>query len=142
MNTEPRFVKPDDYYNYIGNDLKEELALTDNESNRANLFLRQVEDDLMARIERISFRIYDWDNLSEYQLDKFQQAILLQAEYVIRYGKMMSDSGYDSDKGFVATLEKIQQAALCPTAKDRLVNCGLINHVIKNRRRFLSIGRL
>ena len=141
MRTEPRFVKPSDFYNYWGKELKGELDLKDNESNMDNLFLLRVEEDLMSRIDKISFRKDSWDNLSEYQTECMQKAILEQADYVIRSGRIMGDGGYDMDKGFVGDPAKIQSVAISPAAKDRLVSCGLINHVIVNRRRYFNFGR-
>lgn len=142
MRTEPRFVKPSDYFNYIGTDLKTELALKDNESNMDSLFLMQVEDALLARIDAVTFRVTYWGQLNDNQLEHLQKAIILQAQYLIRYGDMFSDTGYDADKGFIAPTEKIQNAAVCPAAKDQLLGCGLWNHVIKNRRRYLNIDRV
>ena len=141
MNTEPIYVKPDDFFNYTGRNLSEELQLGDNESNQANIFLKNVEHDLMSRVDAISFRIYHWDRLSPFQLECLQEAIILQAEYVIRGGDMMGDSGYEPERGFVASMDRIQEAALSPKAKDRLIKCGLLNHVIKNRPRFTRINR-
>lgn len=141
MNTEPKYVKPDDFFNYTGRNLSEELQLNDNESNQANIFLKNIESDLMSRVDAISFRIFHWDHLSQFQLECLQEAIILQAEYVIRGGDMMGDSGYEPERGFVASMDRIQEAAMSPKAKDRLIKCGLLNHVIKNRRRFMQITR-
>ena len=141
MNTEPRFVKIDDYFNYTGKNLSEMLQLNANESNQANIFLKNVESDLMSRVDAISFRIYPWEHLSPFQLECLQEAIILQADYVIRNGDMMSDSGYEPERGFVASMDRIQEVALSPKSKDRLIKCGLLNHVIKNRRRFMQITR-
>jgi len=140
MNTEAQFVKPDDYFNYFGDNLAEELQVADNESNKVNIFLKNVESDLLARVDNASFRLYDWNHLTPFQLNCLQEAILLQAQYVIRGGDMMSDSGYEPERGFVASMDRIQDASISPKAKDRLHICGLWNHVIKNRKRYQKIG--
>ena len=95
FNTSPRFVTSDDYFNYTGKDLNAELQSNENESNKADLFLKNIEDELMARIDRISFRVYDYDNLPKYQADCFRRAIIQQAYYVIRNSELSNDSEYD-----------------------------------------------
>lgn len=138
MRTKPRFVDENDFFNYFGMDLKGALKLKDNESNAANLFLMQIEDKLLARIDATSFRVYKWDRsyLSEFQLESLQKAILLQAEYIIRNSDLFSDSGYDLERGEVIPYEKLQNIAICRSSIDLLKNCGLFNQVVKNRNRY------
>lgn len=140
LRTEPVFVTVSDFYNYTGIDLNQEFEHTNNHANSANIFLKKIEDTLMARIDSISFRIDRWDRLSKFQQESMQKAIIYQAQYVLRNGDMMSDSGYDPDKGFNADFEKIQNAAICPTSIELLINSGLLNHVITNRRRYTNLG--
>mgnify|MGYP004643454335 CR=1 FL=1 len=139
MRTEPRFVKPSDYLNYIGRDLNFELKANQNESNKANLFLMQIEDMLLARIDKTSFRLYSWDCITEYQKDCLQKAIIIEANYIIRNSNLFTDSGYDPDRGEIIDINKLQNVAICPSAIDFLSNCGLYNHVIKNRYRFVRL---
>lgn len=139
MRTEPRFVKPSDYENYTGVSLNAELKVNQNESNKANLFLMQIEDMLLARIDKTSFRLYDWNNLTEYQKDCLQKAIIIETQYIIRNSNIFTDSGYDPERGEIINIDKLQNIAICPSAIDFLSNCGLYNHVIKNRYRFLRL---
>lgn len=140
MRTEPRFVNPDDFFNYFGLNLNSALKIKDNTSNAANLFLMHIEDKLLERIDAESFRIYKWDrnDLSAYQLENLQKAILIQAEYIIRNSDIFSDSGYDLERGEVISYEKLQKIAICRTSIDLLKNCGLFNQVIRNRPRFMD----
>lgn len=140
MKIEPKFVKPDDFYNYTGKNLYELLNCDENESNKADLFLLKIEDSLLCRIDSTSFRLTDWDNLSSYQLECLQKAIIYQAEYIIRNSDLFTDSGYDMERGFIADPDKLQKAAICPISKDLLLNCGIINHVIHNRKRYTDLG--
>lgn len=139
MRTEPRFVKSSDYENYTGRSLNAELKANQNESNKANLFLMQIEDMLLARIDKVSFRLYDWNCLSEFQKECLQKAIIVEVEYIIRNSNLFTDSGYDPERGEIIDINKLQNIAICPTAIDFLSNCGLYNHVIKNRYRFLRL---
>ena len=134
--TAPRFVTPNDYFNYTGQDLNKILRANENDSNKANLFLKNVEEDLMFRVDHLSFRLYRWENLTDYQLECLRRAIIKQAEYVIRNSDIMTDSGYDVEKGKIISRSELEEIALCVPAKDALQACGLLNHVIMNYRRY------
>ena len=136
FTTAPKFVTPDDFFNYTGRSLDAILQPNENESNKSNLFLKNVEEDLMFRIDHLSFRVYKWDNLTEYQLSCLKRAIIKQAEYVLRNGDLMTDSGYDIEKGKVITRAEIEEIGLCVPATDALQSCGLLNRVIKNYYRY------
>lgn len=139
IRTEARFVKPDDYFNFFGENLYQKLRAKDNESNKVDIFLMNIEDIMLTKIDKMSFRVDDFNRLTEFQKECLQKAILFQAEYIVRNGNLFTDSGYDPEKGFVADYEKIQNAALCQAAVDKLVICGLINHNIRNRRRYSTL---
>lgn len=138
IRAEAKFVTPDDYANFFGQNLNAMLKIKDNTSNVANIFLMHTEDKILNRIDATSFRTNRWEveDLSELQLENLQKAILYQAEYMIRNGDIFSDSGYDLEKGEVISIEKLQKIAICRTSIDLLKNCGLFNQVIKNRRRY------
>lgn len=140
MRTEPKFVKPDDFFNYTGKDLKKLLRINDNESNMANIFLMQVEDKLLTRIDAETFRNTSWDNLTEFQKECLQKAIIIEAEYIIRNGDLFTDSGYNVNQGVIADADAIQRIAICRPAIDKLVVCGLYNHVMTNRNRYTTLS--
>ena len=140
MRTEPRFIQPDDFNNYTGKNLNELLRAKANESNKCDLFLMYVEDCLLARVDAISFRLTSWDNISDYQRDCLQRALIIQAEYILRNSDLFTDSGYDIEKGEIISYDKIQEIAICPTSIDLLTNCGLINRVMRNRFRYTDLG--
>ena len=136
FGTSPKFVTPDDFFNYTGRDLRAILKPNDNISNSAELFLKNIEDDLMFRVDKLSFRLYPWDNLCQYQLDCMKRAVIKQAEYVLRNSDIMTDSGYDIEKGRIISRAELEEIALCPATIDALNACGLLNHVIRNHPRF------
>lgn len=138
MRTTPRFVKPNDFDNYTGKSLNYLLRVNQNQSNVGNLFLMQIEDKLLARIDKISFRTTRWDNLTEYQLECLQKAIIIQAEYILRNSDLFTDSGYDLDKGEVISREKLNSISICESSLDFLHNCGLCNHVMTNYGRYVD----
>lgn len=135
IRTEPKFITPDDFENYWGVNLNASLK-GDNYSNKANVFLRMVEDRIFEWIDAETFRVTDWDTLTDFQLEKVQKAILEQAMYVYKNSDIALDSGYDPDVGIVVDKEKLDKIVMCGPAINCLKNAGLYNQKIRNRRRF------
>ena len=79
MIMEPRFITPDDFENYWGLNLREKLKDNSNSSNKANIFLKRIEDRMISWIDANTFRVTTWDNLTDYQLEHFCIALLEQA---------------------------------------------------------------
>lgn len=138
LNTGPRFVKPSDFFNFTGKDLNYLLKSNENESNKANIFLKEIEDCLFARLDHDSFRTTDWNRLTSFQLESVQKAIIKQAEYILRNSDLFTDSGYDLEKGEIMPFDKIRNISICSTSRDLLFNCGLYSHVITNRNRWTT----
>lgn len=136
MRTEPRFVRPSDFDNYTGKNLRALLRVPNGGQNACNLFLMQIEDMLLTRVDVMTFRNNAWEDLTEFQLECLQKAIIYEAEYILRNGDLFTDSGYDEEKGIVITQEQLNKIAICSVSKDYLIRCGLWNHVITNRRRY------
>ena len=137
MRTEPRFVKPDDFKNRVGIDLNEKLK--GSSSNKANLFLLDVESKFLAWIDANTFRTTPWDELTEFQLENLQEAIIIQALYIYKNSDIALDSGYDLERGILASQEELTLRSVCPTALNYLKRSGLYNHTISNRHRFPRI---
>lgn len=136
MRTEPMFVKPSDYFNYHGVDLNEELQTNSNESNKSNIFLMKLEDKLINRMDFIACRTKRLDRLSNYQKECLQKAILIQAEYVLRNGDVSTDSGYDSEKGKIISIDDLIQIQVCPSSYEFLMNSGVWSRVFVNKFRY------
>lgn len=135
MRTEPRFVTPADFFNYWGVDLNFLLKNQANISNKANIFLMLVEDRLMNWIDTNTFRNVKWEDLTPFQLENLQLAILTQAMYVYRNSDISLDSGYDPEKGIIAPKEQLNKIVICEAAIDFLRSAGLFNLTISNKRR-------
>lgn len=134
IRTRPRFVTPSDFQNYTGKNLKAILK-SDGVNNFDNLFLMRVEDRLLVAIDKMSFRTYSFDNLTEFQKENLQKAIIEQAEYIIRNGDIYTDSGYDLEK-IIANPGFLESIEICRIAKSYLITSGLLNFNIQNRRRY------
>jgi len=139
IRTTPRFVTPSDYRNYWGEDLDENMRGTDNISNQANMFLVRVENDLMAFIDANTFRVIPYDKLNAFQLEHFQNAILIQAKYVLKNSNLNLDSGYDMERGIVTTRGGLKAITVAESAIDQLKEAGLWSMKIKNRRRYIRL---
>lgn len=135
MKTEPRFVKPGDYENYTGNNLNRLLNIDSDSENAANRFLLRIEDTLLARIDEMSFRVHGWNDLTPFQKESLQKAIIEQTNYIIRNSDIFTDSGYDLEKGEIISNDKLYNIEICRIAKTYLRNCGLLNQTIQNHRR-------
>jgi hypothetical protein len=139
LRLEPRFVSADDFENYWGENLNAKLK-GDNYSNKADKFLLRIENRLMTWLDANTFRVYEWDHLSDFQLENLQLAILEQAMYVFRNSDLALDSGYDPEQGVIADYEKINSIAICQPAIDLLKTAGLFNLRITNKRRFTTFN--
>ena len=76
MRTEPKFVKESDFNNYTGKDLRALLKVPSNQRNACNIFLMQIEDRLLTRVDVMTFRNNSWDDLTDFQLECLQKAII------------------------------------------------------------------
>ena len=154
INVMPQFVTADDFYNYWGINLNERMKPGTNVSNKTNIFLRSVEDRLMSWIDANTFRVYDWDyfkgkaeylndrekKIAEVRIDYWKKAILNQAMYVYRNSNIGLDSGYDPEKGVIASSVELQAIEICRPTIDLIKSAGLYNHVIKNVPRYTSFN--
>lgn len=136
MKMTPNFVTPSDFFNYWGLDLRDKLKSRDNQSNKADLFLKRVELRLMNYIDNNSFRNYEWDKLDKDSRESIQYAILEQAMYMFKNGDIALDSGYDMQKGIIAPKNALNEITICQPAIQILQNSGLLNMNITNRKRY------
>lgn len=133
----PKFVTIDDFDNYWGRHLRDLLRTTDGNTNQADAFLYRVEVELMNFIDAKTFRNVRYDELSDYQLNQFKLAILEQAMYRFKEGENGLDSGYDRQRGMVATASELERIRICRPAIEYLKVAGLFNLVMRNKPRTL-----
>lgn len=135
-----KFVTADDFYQYWGIDLNSRLRDGDdtNDSSKADIFLGRLEKRVMSWIDKNSFRVVPWNNLSEFQLDMFKCALLEQAMYMWRNGDIDMDSGYDQSSGLVIDPNTKASLVMCEPAINFLITSGIMNQKITNRKRFMS----
>jgi len=151
IDNKPQFVTPEDFLNYFDKDLNKILK-SDNNSNKADMFLKRIEDRLMSWIDANTFRNFDWAYLRDDYVHRFEfekapahekrqlwkKAILNQAMYVIKNGDIGLDSGYDIESGIVAKDRDLNAIEICRPSMDLMKQAGILNHVVKNRLRYTS----
>lgn len=139
INLAPKYVTVDDFNNYHNTNLRTLLlSFGMDDSYAAERFLATTEIKLMSWIDNTSFRRKHWDALNPRQKQAFQLAILEQAMYRYKNGDVDLDSGYDQEKGFIATRGQLNRIKVSQAAIEFLSNAGLYNLVIKNRPRTFS----
>lgn len=109
--------------------MDEALRADANDSNKANLFLKQVEDLLLSWADNVCAWHLPWDEAKRYPkaYEGLQLAILAQAQYMLINGNLFMDSGYDPQKGFLTNFDQLKDAAICESAKTYLKNSGLFS---------------
>lgn len=122
-----RYITADEFREYTGVDLEAELRDTSNASNKVNAFLRRIEDRMEVFLNAHFFkRVSDcWPYLTDFQKHHYKLALIEQAYYVFKNGDISSDSGYDPDKGIVASKHALTELVIAPNAKDHLRMTGL-----------------
>ena len=133
----PLVVTPDDFKNMFGQDLAFMLAGSDNDSNYPTVFLRMVQDFLMDWCDEQGFRRVKFNDLTGVQLQYFQKAVLYQAYYTWKNGGLGigMESGIDTDKGKILTIEDIRAAEVPGRVVILLHKSGLFNLKMRNRPR-------
>ena len=91
--------------------------------NASQILLNLVEELILDYIQKNS--AYIFLEFNELQTEAIKQAILWQTYYVIQNGELFNDSGYDIEKGIIAT--DLEDIVISPRALDKLINSGLLN---------------
>jgi len=126
-----QYITLDDFKNYFGIDLIEELGNTE----KAQAFIFRIE----ARMETFLDANFqknikcEFKCFTDYQKEHYKRALLEQAIYIFRNGDISVDSGYDQEKGVVADINTIKKISLAPNTKQELILCGLWNRNIRGK---------
>ena len=75
-----------------------------------------------------------YPDFTDYQKECYKHALMEQAIYVLNNNEISEDSGYDQERGVVASRSTINALSLAPNAYNELYNCGIINsQILKHR---------
>ena len=134
MALQTRYITVDEFTEYFGINLEEELRDTSNPSNKVNAFLKRVEDRMEVFLNANFFKNVSelWSEFSDFQKYHYKLALLEQAYYIFKNGDISTDSGYDPDKGTIIDKEVKKGITLADNAINHLQMIGLwsrhINH--------------
>lgn len=127
-----KYITKDDYLNYFGEDLDMVLPNLDAIDNKAERFIKQVEDDVDVFLNTKCFKRIDYiyNRLSDYQKECYKKALLNQCKYKLRNGDIGNDSGYDPHAGKNISRGELQGIELSSKCIDWLMLAGLYNRKI------------
>lgn len=127
MEIKTRYITADEFREYTGVDLAAELRDTSNPSNKVNAFLKRIEDRMEVFMNTHFFKkVSDfWPKFTDTQKHHYKLALIEQAYYVFKNGDIYTDSGYDPEKGIIASKHALSEITIAPAAKDHLRMTGL-----------------
>ena len=127
MTIQTRYITADEFREYTGVDLAAELRDTSNPSNKVDAFLMRVEDRMEVFMNSRFFKNVGeiWPKFTDEQKLHYKKALIEQAYYIFKNGDIYSDSGYDPEKGIVASKHALSELTIAPAARDHLRMTGL-----------------
>lgn len=129
-----RYITADEFREYTGINLAEELKDTSNPSDKVNAFLKRIEDRMETYLNAHFFKkVSDlWPCFTDVQKHHYKLALIEQAYYVFKNGDISTDSGYDPEKGIIGSKHALTEITIAPNAKDHLRMTGLWSGHIGN----------
>jgi len=121
-----KYITASEFLAYTGINLKH-IEDDDNPSNKVESLLNRTEIRLIAYLTG-TFRYdfdYKYEKLDDEHKEYFKYAVMEQVLYVINNTDIMSDSGYDPEKGVLSSQEELKHIALSFTVKNMLMMSGL-----------------
>ena len=127
MQLQTRYIKAEDFLEYTGINLAEELRDNSNPSDKVNAFLRRIEVRIESFMNAHFFRNVneEYTKFSDFQKEHYKYALLEQAYYTFKNGDIYTDSGYDPEKGIIVNKKELEGLVIAPAAKDHLRLTGL-----------------
>ena len=127
MEIKTQYITPDDFKQYFGIDLEARLKGDANPSDKANAFIKRIEDRMASYLNAHFFKniSVEYGCMSDHQKEKYRLALLEQAIYVFKNGDISVDSGYDPDEGLKISPHAKTELVLAPNAKDYLREAGV-----------------
>lgn len=122
-----KYITADEFREYTGIDLEEELKGESNPSNKVNAFLKRIEDRMEVYLNAHFFKNINalYPCFTDEQKYHYKLALIEQAYYVFKNGDISTDSGYDQDRGIIASKHARTEITLAPNAIDHLRMTGL-----------------
>lgn len=133
MKFTTKYITPNDYLNYFGENLDSILPPDDKPSGKADRFIKQVEDEVAMMLEVCCFKRIDEEyyELTDHQKYCYKMALLMQAKYKIKNGNLANESGYNPNSGRNITTGELEQIELSRQTRKYLSLAGLWTTKIK-----------
>lgn len=127
MEIRTKYITPDDFRDYFGIDLGMTLKGNANPSDKANAFIKRLEDRMESYLNAHFFKNVsdEWTHFTDFQKEKYRLALLEQAIYVFENGDISVDSGYEPDEGIKITRDEVNRLTIAPNAINNLRMTGL-----------------
>lgn len=126
-------ITENDFLQYFDVDLASQLKDGDNTSRKFEIFAYRIQ----KRLDAIIFSVYRqnvdklWNtSMTDFQKENYKLALLEQMMYVFKNGDVSLDSGYDAEKGAIASRDQMNEIKLCSNTINYLETAGLINRHI------------
>lgn len=124
-----KYITTDEFKEYFGIDLATEL------DNQDVSFLKRIEDRIETFLNANFYRNVEseYPLFTQYQKKHYKRALLEQAIYVLKNGDISVDSGYDPERGEIASRKALKNLSIAENCKQELILCGLWCRKIKNK---------
>ena len=140
MEIKTQYITPDDFKQYFGIDLAARLKGDANPSDKANAFIKRVEDQMEVYLNSTFFKNIniEWSHFSDFQKEHYRLALLEQAYYIFKNGDIARDSGYEPDEGLKISTHEKREIMLSEIAKQHLEMTGLWTRNIRSSPWFIG----
>lgn len=137
MDLQTRNITLDEFRDWAGIDLQAQMRGDDNPSATAQAFLNRETYRLESFIDSAFYRkvSQEYPTFTDYQKEHYKHALLEQVLYVFKNSDISVDSGYDPDKGVIASSGQLSERTIAPNARRELMLCGLWCREIRNHGR-------
>lgn len=129
MELNTRNITIDEFRSWSGIDLESQLKGDDNPSNAAQSFIDRVTYRLESFIDAEFYRniAKEYPNMEDYQKEHYKHALLEQVLYVFKMGDISVDSGYDPEKGAIASNADLDAKTISRNVRRELILAGVWN---------------
>lgn len=136
MALKSKYITDEEFKEYSGIDLSIELRDDDNSSNKVDAFLYRTERRLNTYLNATYQQDIDrrFPTFTDHQKLCYKHALMEQIIYVLQNNEISEDSGYDQERGVVASRNTLKSLSLAPNAYNELYNAGLINAQVFKRK--------
>ncbi len=129
MELNTRNITIDEFRSWSGIDLESQLKGDDNPSNAAQAFIDRETYRLESFIDAEFYRSIakEYPNMQDYQKEHYKHALLEQILYVFKMGDISIDSGYDAEKGVIASNSALDEKTISRNVRRELILAGVWN---------------